>query len=148
MTESVLRVYLMPECSSGAVIFEAPRSGDAGFDLRAAREYVLKPGAQALISTGLKVAIPNGWVGIVKDRSSIALQRIYSHGGVIDSSYRGEIKLILSNHGENAFEVKVGDKIAQLIIVPCLVNTQTVSDEALLGDTERGEGGFGSSGRK
>lgn len=142
-----LRYYLDPDAAARGVRFDAPRSGDAGFDLRAAEEGVLSPGSQTLVSTKLKVAIPLGWVGIVKDRSSMAMNRIYTHGGVIDAGYRGEVRLLISNQGNEPFHIKVGDKVAQLVVVAHLDEALHVDSEADLGSTERSDGGFGSTGR-
>lgn len=148
MSESLaLKFYLDPSVRSSGVDFSAPRFGDAGFDLRAASSYLMEPQAQILVSTGLKVSIPAGYVGIIKDRSSMALRQLYTHAGVIDSNYRGEVKIVLSNRGSAIQEIKVGDKVAQLLVVPCLVECAEVISEEALGDTNRGAGGFGSTGR-
>ncbi|RMG41138.1 MAG: dUTP diphosphatase [Candidatus Dadabacteria bacterium] len=143
-----LRVFLSEEAQGAGLTFERPRSGDAGFDLRALESVVLPAGAQMLVSTGIKVAIPDGYVGLVKDRSSMALKQIYTHAGVIDASYRGEVKVVLSNGGETSFQIERGDRIAQLVVVPCLTGMTRVASEADLGETPRGQSGFGSTGRK
>jgi dUTP pyrophosphatase len=136
-----LQVHL----SAGAD-FQAPRSGDAGFDLRALEDAVINPNEQLLVATGVRVAIPQGWVGIVKDRSSMALKQIYTHAGVIDAAYRGEVKIVLSNAGATPYVIEKGAKIAQMVVVPCLTKCVTVENIEDLGETERGAGGFGSTG--
>ena len=127
--------------------FCSPRLGDAGFDLRAAAACKIDSGKQGLISTGLYLAIPVGWVGIIKDRSSIASKRIYTHGGVIDAGYRGEVKILLSNCADEVFNIEIGDKIAQMVVVPHLSNAYRVNSIDELGETQRGGSGFGSTGK-
>jgi dUTP pyrophosphatase len=141
-----IRYWLDPEVAGDAVALECPRPGDAGFDLKSAGGLTIAGGAQALVSTGLHVAIPVGWVGIVKDRSSVALKGLRTHAGVIDASYRGEIKILMSNAGAAAFTIESGMKVAQLVVVPCLTEGQRVADLLQLGDTSRGANGFGSTG--
>ncbi|HMO02137.1 MAG TPA: dUTP diphosphatase [Oligoflexia bacterium] len=146
MKEQLL-FFLTPAAKQAGIIFTTPRSGDAGFDLRALEEAICEVNQSLLIPTGLKLKIPNGWVGVVKDRSSMALRGIYTHGGVIDSSYRGEIKVVISNRSNEPYQIKSGDKIAQLLVVPYCDNCLEVSDENELGLTDRGADGFGSTGR-
>jgi len=126
---------------------EAPRTGDAGFDLYTIEDLELKPQQQVLASTGLKIAVPEGWVGIVKDRSSVALQQVYTHAGVIDASYRGEVKILLMNHSAETKSFPKGAKIAQLVVVPSLTGCVKVACIEDLGETVRGEKGFGSTGK-
>lgn len=142
-----LRYYLDPAVRARGIDFNAPRAGDAGFDLRAAEDTLIPSGAQDIVPTGLKIAVPDGYVGIVKDRSSMASKRIYTHAGVIDAGYRGEVRIVLSNHSERSFQIQAGDKIAQLVIVPCETAAEEAASEEDLGSTERGHGGFGSTGR-
>lgn len=117
----------------------------AGFDLRAVVPWIVYPGEQAAIPTGFAWAIPEGMVGLVRDRSGLAARgRITTTAGVIDSDYRGEITVLLRNDGDNAFKVAPGDRVAQLLIVPCLLGyCEEVSE---LSETVRGAGGFGSTG--
>ena len=140
--DPVLQFHL----SAGAKL-EAPREGDAGFDLRTLEDIVIQPHEQIAVPTGLRVAIPEGWVGIVKDRSSMAKNRIYTHAGVIDAAYRGEVKILLSNDGNEPYTLAKGDKVAQMIVIPCITGCEQVETEEELGATERGEGGFGSTGK-
>ena len=133
-----------------AIIPNYAKPGDAGADLVAAESVLLEAGGgRALISTGVAIAIPEGFAGFVQPRSGLALK----HGitclntpGLIDSGYRGELKVLLINTDPNeTFEVKKGERIAQLVIQKVEeCNFQEVEE---LPDSERGETGFGSSGR-
>jgi len=123
-------------------------AGDAGLDLRAAEDVVLRPFERKAVSCGIALAIPEGHAGLVLPRSGLALKHgitVANSPGLIDSNYRGEIKAILANmDAREEFQVVRGDRIAQLVIieVPC-TNLAEVDD---LDDTVRGDGGFGSSG--
>lgn len=120
---------------------------DAGMDVYACEDTILQPGGHAWIATGLKLAIPAGHAGLVWDKSGIAgTYRIKTLGGVIDTNYRGELKVALVNLGEKSYEVKRGEKIAQLLIQP--VTHPDIIEVDLLEETDRGEGGFGSTGKK
>ncbi len=119
---------------------------DAGLDLRAACNRRLKPGERALIPTGIRVAIPPGYVGIIKDRSGLALHKgIHILAGVIDSGYRGEVGVVLLNLGEEDFLIREGDRVAQLLILPVV---EVKWDESPLEGTLRGEKGWGSTGKE
>lgn len=112
--------------------------GAAGYDL-----YACGDQSGRLIGTGVAMAIPHGWVGIIKDRSGIALSgRAFTVAGVIDSSYRGEIKIVF----DRDIAVEDGERIAQLVIVPHYAGAVTEADA--LPETGRGAGGFGSTGTK
>jgi len=120
---------------------------DAGLDLHAAEELVIKSGDYKLIKTGLKIAVPKGYAAFVYPRSGLALKKgvtVLNADGVIDSGYRGEIGVILINHGENDFKVNLNDRIAQLIIQK--VNTIEWDEVDKLSESQRGEGGFGHTG--
>jgi len=121
------------------------RAGDAGMDLCSTEQYVLQSGERHLFGTGIALEIPAGLVGLVWDRSSLGSSGITSFGGVIDSSYRGEIKVTLFNSGTEDHVVRVGDRIAQMLIQPVL-SAHLMEAEALT-TSERGERGFGSTGR-
>src|ERR1051325_2117220 len=111
-----MKFYLSKEARErGVSELQAPRQGDAGYDLRSAEQVDLRPGAQALVRTGLHVSLPEGWVGLLRDRSSMAQKRIYVYSGVIDSSYRGEIVVILANAGTEDYRINVNDKIVQMV---------------------------------
>lgn len=120
----------------------------AGMDLRAAEDAILPPGGRALIATGFAIALPDGFEAQVRPRSGLAAKHgvtLLNAPGTIDADYRGEIKVILINHGEAAFAVKRGDRIAQMIVAP--VMRVVLKEETELSGTERGQGGFGSTGR-
>lgn len=121
--------------------------GSAGMDVRAAEEAVIAPGNRALVGTGFAFAIPAGYEIQVRPRSGLALKKgvsIPNTPGTIDSDYRGELKVILINHGEEDFRVERGDRIAQIIVAP--VQRGVLIEVADLGETQRGSGGFGSTG--
>jgi dUTP pyrophosphatase len=121
-------------------------AGSAGADLAASEAVTLAPGERAAVATGIQVAIPHGHVGLVWPRSGLAVRHgIDTLAGVIDSDYRGEVKVVLVNHGHEPFLIAPGDRIAQLL-VQRVERIAFVRRETLL-DTERGEGGFGSTGR-
>jgi dUTP pyrophosphatase len=118
----------------------------AGADLRAAEDVELPPGARAAVATGIHVALPEGHVGLVWPRSGLALRHgIDTLAGVVDSDYRGEVKVVLVNHGQESFRIAKGDRIAQLLVQAVARVAFTRTDD--LSRTERGTGGFGSTGR-
>jgi len=122
-------------------------AGAAGMDVLSAEEVTLAPGARHAVATGLSVAIPPGYEIQVRPRSGLALKHgigVPNTPGTIDSDYRGELKVILINHGAEAFPVHRGDRIAQLVLAP--VTLAEWDEVAELDDTERGAGGFGSTG--
>ncbi|MBP3562501.1 MAG: dUTP diphosphatase [Treponema sp.] len=133
----------------GAIIPEYKTSGAAGADVCAflSEPVVIKSGEFAMIPTGLSFAIPEGYEIQVRPRSGLAAKNgvtVLNTPGTIDSDYRGEVKVILINHGKDAFTVNNGDRIAQLIVAPVTQGVFEKTDE--LDSTERGEGGFGSTG--
>ncbi|MBI2668980.1 dUTP diphosphatase [Candidatus Woesearchaeota archaeon] len=120
---------------------------DAGMDLYAAETVTIESGERNLISTGIAMAIPSGFVGLIWDKSGIAAKfGIKTMGGVVDAGYRGEIKVIMHNLSGSAFTIEKGMKIAQMLIQPVAQEEIVEVDE--LDDTSRGEGGFGSTGLK
>jgi dUTP pyrophosphatase len=124
------------------------RPGDAGLDLRASEAVTLGPGERRLVPTGLAVAIPDGHAAFVLPRSGLAMHKgvtVLNAPGLIDSGYRGEIKVLLINHGAEAVSIERAARIAQLVIQP-VVHARLVEGERLP-DSSRGEGGFGSTGR-
>jgi dUTP pyrophosphatase len=124
------------------------RGGDAGVDLYAAEPVRLQPGARATVGTGVAVAIPAGFAGLVTPRSGLAQRHglgVVNAPGVVDSGYRGEIRVILVNHGAEPISLARGERIAQLLVVP--VESQGLLEVEELPASERGEGGFGSTGR-
>jgi dUTP pyrophosphatase len=119
--------------------------GDAGLDLFSVMECVLKGGEVRAISTGIQVAIPDGYVGLVWDKSGISLKNMHRLAGVVDSGYRGEIKVVMTNLSTEAFPIEKGMKIAQMLIQP-IVKVK-VAESEVLDETTRGENGFGSTGK-
>lgn len=123
--------------------------GDAGCDLRAVEACELAPGERAAVPTGIAVAIPEGWAGLVLPRSGLARRHgigLVNSPGLIDSGYRGEVEVLVVNHDPaETFTIAPGDRIAQLVLVPHATAGIVEVDE--LDVTARGEGGFGSSGR-
>ena len=121
--------------------------GDAGMDLFAVEASSIAPGERALVATGIAMKIPEGYVGLIWDKSGLAAKKgLTMLGGVIDSGYRGEIKVVVQNLGSEDFEVVSGNKIAQLLIQP-VFQPELVEVESL-DATSRGDGGFGSTGEK
>ena len=119
--------------------------GDAGMDFYALEKTVIAPGERARIGTGIAIAIPKGFVGLVWDKSGLA----FKHGitllaGVVDSGYRGEIQMVVLNTGSEPHTFEAGDKVAQVLIQP--IEHPEVREVTELNDTERGEDGFGSTG--
>lgn len=123
------------------------KPGDAGMDLCALEALSIEPGRSALVRTGLVVEIPPGFEGQVRPRSGLALKRavtVLNTPGTVDSGYRGEVGVILINHGPEPFAVVPGDRIAQFVIARFA--TARVTEVADVTETARGAGGFGSSG--
>jgi dUTP pyrophosphatase len=126
------------------------RPGDAGYDLRTAESFSLWPGERATVPTGIAVALPPGVAGLVTPRSGLASAHgisVVNGPGLIDPNYRGEIRVVLVNLGDSRFEAAVGDRIAQLLLVPFVAPETCVVDELPPSGDDRGESGFGSSGR-
>ena len=135
------------KCKENAIIPKYAKDGDAGVDLRSTVEYNLKSGERTLISTGLKIALPVGYEAQIRPRSGLA----YKHGislvnspGTIDAGYRGEIGVIVINHGQKDFLIEKEMRICQMVINK-FTEAQFEEVESL-DETERGEGGFGHSG--
>ena len=127
--------------------YETP--GAAGMDLRAAEDMTLKPGARCLMPTGIAIALPEGFEAQVRPRSGLAVKHgvtVLNAPGTVDCDYRGEIKVPLINLGEADFIIHRGDRIAQMVIAP--VVRIAWRQVVLLEETTRGDGGFGSSGRR
>ncbi len=123
--------------------------GDAGLDLSALETTTIAPGERTAVGTGLAVAIPAGWAGLVLPRSGLARRHgvtVANAPGLIDSGYRGEIIVVLVNHGDETLTLTAGDRIAQLVVVPCPVLAVEMVD-GLPESDGRGMQGFGSTGR-
>jgi dUTP pyrophosphatase len=126
------------------------RAGDAGYDLRAVEAFALTPGERAAVATGVAIALPPGVAGLVVPRSGLAARHglsVVNGPGLIDPNYRGEIRIVLVNLGEARFEARTGDRIAQLLLVPFVAPDVSVVEELPPSPDDRGENGFGSSGR-
>lgn len=119
-------------------------SDDAGFDLYACERQHILPNEVVKVSTGIAIEIPTGYFGLVVTRSSMAHKGVYVTGGVIDSGYRGPVHVVL-NTGAQSYEIKPGDRIAQMLVLP--VFGGSVEEAAELSETSRGDKGFGSTGR-
>lgn len=121
---------------------------DAGLDLYALEAHLLGHEEGRVVRTGIAVALPPGHVGLVADRSSLAKRGLKTSGGIIDSGYRGEIHIVLWNLSGSPVAIAPGERIAQLLVVPIATPAvQEVATPELLGASERGTKGFGSSGR-
>ena len=121
--------------------------GAAGMDVCAAESLTIRPAARALVATGFAVAIPLGYEIQVRPRSGLAFKQgisVLNTPGTIDSDYRGEVKVLLANLGEDDFAIRKGDRIAQLVVAP--VQRGIMREVENLDDTARGDGGFGSTG--
>jgi dUTP pyrophosphatase len=125
------------------------RAGDAGADLRSTKKLSIRPGARELVPTGVSIALPVGFVGLVHPRSGLALKHgitVLNSPGTIDAGYRGEIMVTLYNSSTEVFEIEVGDRIAQLLIQT--VEKANFISVDQLPDSQRGRAGFGSTGNK
>jgi len=147
-TETAVPVAVMrlPH-GEGLVLPAYATDGAAGMDVVAAEDVTILPGARHAVATGLAMAIPAGFEIQVRPRSGLALKHgisVPNSPGTIDSDYRGELKVILINHGSEPFAVLRGDRIAQLVLAP-VVRASWVEVSAL-DETKRGDGGFGSTG--
>lgn len=118
---------------------------DAGLDLYAMEGGNICCCNKRIFDTGVHVQIPEGYVGFIKSKSGLMCKRSIVTDGTIDAHYTGSIKVCLFNHGSRSYEVKAGDKIAQLVIVPCPLPELELVDN--LDQTDRGDNGFGSTGR-
>jgi dUTP pyrophosphatase len=138
---------LVKRLSPSATLPSYAHPGDAGLDLYAAAAVSLDPGESKLVATGISIELPPDTEAQVRPRSGLALKHgitVLNTPGTIDRGYRGEVGVILINHGRGRFDVVPGMKIAQMVIASCL--TVTVEDSGELSGTARGQGGFGSTG--
>ena len=130
-----------------AVLPSYAHPGDAGMDVRSAEALVIPPGGRALVHTGLVMVLPPGYEAQVRPRSGLALKQgvtVLNTPGTIDEGYRGEVGVILANFGDAPFAVNVGDRVAQIVIAP--VTRAEIGETDDVGETDRGAGGFGSTG--
>lgn len=138
---------LVQRLDAGMPLPSYAHEGDAGLDLAAAEAVELAPGERTAVPTGLAVAIPTGWVGLVHPRSGLARRHgltVANAPGTIDAGYRGEVQVLLVNLGDAAVTLDRGDRIAQLLLQR--VGRAQVVEVEQLGQTRRGDGGFGSTG--
>ena len=120
---------------------------DAAMDLRSNEELIINSMERKIVQTGIKMAIPEGHVGLIWDRSGLAAKHsIHTLAGVVDAGYRGEVGVVMKNLGNESFKVEKGMRIAQMLIQPVI--TANIIEVEDLEDTSRGEGGFGSTGVK
>jgi len=141
-------ILKIKKLNNEAIIPKYQTKEAAGFDLHSIEDMVIKPGERKLIGTGLAFEIEFGYEVQIRPRSGLAFKHaitVLNTPGTIDSDYRGEIKVLLINHGSEAFEIKKGERIAQAVIAP-VIQAEIVEVEEL-SDTERGSGGFGSTGK-
>ena len=142
--EASLRVK---QHSPRATLPQRATLASAGYDLSSAIKTSIEGGGRAMVPTELSIAVPQGHYGRIAPRSGLAMKKGINVGaGVIDSDYRGKVGVVLFNHSNDAFDIKVGDRIAQLILER--ISTPAVEEVDSLDDTARGEGGFGSTGIK
>ena len=140
-------VIKIKKLTEGAKVPQYAHPGDAGMDFFSNEEMILRPEERKLVSTGISMAIPEGYVGLFWDKSGLAVKNgIKTMAGVIDAGYRGEIKILLHNLSTEEFKIEKGMKIAQMLIQP--VEVREIVEVEDLEETERGEGGFGSTGLK
>jgi len=148
VSEVAIEVLTLPH-GRGLNLPTRATAGAAGADLVAAEETTIAPGSVYAVATGIALAIPEGYEGQVRPRSGLALKHgvtVLNAPGTIDADYRGEVKVILINHGREPFRVARGDRIAQLVVAP--VSASRFERVDMLSDTARGTGGFGSTGLK
>lgn len=140
-----MRGYMKVKLDGGAFLPERKHTADAGLDLKAPQGTLigLMPNDMVCIDTGVHIELPSGYVGLIKSRSGLNRDGIQCEG-VIDENYRGSIGITLYNQGEDLLIISPGDRIAQLLVVPCMYVDLEVVDT--LSDTDRGESGFGSTG--
>lgn len=135
-----IKVMLDP----GAIMPTRAHETDAGLDLYSPKRTVIHPNDHVIIDTGVHVAIPEGFVGMITSKSGLMAKEGITSRGTIDSGYVGSIQAVLFNHSGKTYIVEQGQKITQLVILPIITPDIELVDE--LEDTERGEGGFGSTG--
>lgn len=140
---------LLKRLNPNSIIPTYMTKGSSGMDLYSAEEKIIPPGKWEVISTGIAVEIPYGYEGEVRSRSGLAKNYgifVLNSPGTIDSDYRGEVKVILMNLGNEPFKVNIGDRIAQLVISP--ITRVEIFEVEELSNTERNDGGFGHTGRR
>ena len=140
-------IVYIAKIHADAILPHYVHPGDSGMDLYSIEDITIAPGETALVHTGLKIAVPEGYEAQVRPKSGLALKHsvtVLNTPGTVDSGYRGEVCVILINHGRESFSIQKHTKIAQLVICP-VVQAEVVEVDSL-DETTRGEGGFGSTG--
>jgi dUTP pyrophosphatase len=148
-TTVVAKVKIKFKTVEGVSLPEYSTSGSSGMDVRSVIDCIIEPGSWVAVSTGLYPEIPEGYEIQVRSRSGLAFKNgifVLNSPGTVDADYRGEIKVILANMGKSSFPVSKGDRIAQLVLSPVVQADISHADE--ISETERGSGGFGSTGKK
>lgn len=148
MTDAVTIPFRWLEHGWGLPIPAQQTAGAAGLDLASAIDAEIAPGDYLMIPTGLAIALPIGYEAQIRPRSGLAAKHgitVLNSPGTVDADYRGEIKVVLINHGKAAFTIARGDRIAQMVVAPVLVVSLTQVE--MLDATERGDNGYGSTGR-
>ena len=142
---SACRYLQIKRLSDSATLPTRGNDGDAGWDLYSNESVTIPSGATVLVSTGIAMAIPRGYAGLIWDRSSMGVKGVHRHAGVIDSGYRGPVKVCLYNTTKKPYSIELGDRVAQILIqqIP-MFKIHEVED---LDSTDRGSGGFGSTGK-
>ena len=129
----------------GAFMPHRAHSADAGYDLFSCKDAIIHPNSSGTFDTGVHIAIPEGYVGFLKSKSGLNVKHSIQSEGVIDSGYTGSIVVKLFNHGSKSVEIGRGQKISQLVLLPIITPELELAD--ILEETERGNGGFGSTGK-
>jgi len=145
LTEYTIKIKLLKK---DAKLPQYAHENDAGMDLFSTEDKVINPGERSLISTGISIELPKNTEAQIRPRSGLALRNgitVLNTPGTIDEGYRGEIGIILINHGEKSFKVEKGMKIAQMVIKPII--KVSIEEVDTLSESQRGEGGFGSTGK-
>jgi len=142
-----LEVRLTEEAKAkGLPLLSYSRQGDAGIDLRSVQQADIPAGQRTVVPTGMHLSVPSGFVGIIKDRSGLASRKgIHIMAGVIDSNYRGEVRVVVLNTSATKYKIEIGERIAQMLILP-LARVNIVEKDKL-DVTNRNENGWGSSGK-
>lgn len=140
-----MRTTIKVKLDPGAKLPTRAHAKDAGLDIYAAEDAIIRPGCHAAVETGVHVEIPAGYVGLLTSKSGLMNNHGLTCRGTIDADYTGSIKAVMFNDGSQIYSVQPGDKITQLVILPIITPELEVVDE--LPETERGADGFGSTGR-
>lgn len=143
--ENKFETLRIKKVSEDAVLPTRAHADDAGLDLYSLEDAILESGHGKVVRTGIAIALPVGYVGMVADRSSMAKRGVKTAGGIIDAGYRGEIHIVLWNVSKEPVQIKRHERIAQLLTLP--IATPAVLEVDSLEDTARGAKGFGSSGK-